>query len=871
MRARNSRVRALVVLLFSLLTLAVPTSALATTPPPASPDPAASSVPADVPADGATPGTTEPGATPSGSVAPSDGTSPTDVETLNPGEQIGQTEAKKKAPIVLIVTEAIRWRDVDAKSYPNVVAWAATGTMMNVVPQQRRSWTCPVDGWLAMSSGVPVTPRSIEEFPTCAEWDVAAGQQLRAFDPTFHKTQRAGVYAVLGKFGQELETEGIKVAPIGVSGAVITANAGGVVPANWIPAPSANSELAAAVAAATEENQLIVVDASDITLSQDPDRQAETMKKLAQAEPTNTDPAVNDAPDPDPLPQQINTFRQDQVESNLARLDAILAKLPSGTHAIVVSVQDVDMAASLQLGFDSYGPDQEGTPQRGLGWTPEVRQVGNVQLLSFLPTIADTLRIDFEGPKYQTTSRPSASTTPSASFASYVGDLADSADRATAIRGVRNQFIRSLSFAAIGFFLVSIVALSAPVGRRLFRYRAVGILWNLAGLTVSAVPVASHILTMTYAWWRSSNTEVSLIGGSWLLAFGIAIAARALLGHWKLGPFTLIMALTGGLILADVATGSRALADAPIGFNTLVGARFYGLGNEAFALEATGTLLTLAVLATVLVRFGLSRGVSAGIIGALGLAAAAIGVMPSMGADFGGVLAILPALAVLVLVVGGYELTLRRVLLVGGGAIGVAGAVAIADWMRPASVRTHLGAFVQSVLDGDAQSIIFRKIAVNIRLLQGSTHRLVVLAALLLFFIALIHVLFLKRASEDGKLGPVKKYWVQGWGWLTPSSEKVRVAVAETGPAPEDETPVPDDGAGTSAPAPDTIVASEPGINLTQEALRRGMAAVGICMAIAFAVNDSGIVLPGMSAILALPALSGLVAEHAGRQARAGK
>lgn len=36
------------------------------------------------------------------------------------------------------------------------------------------------------------------------------------------------------------------------------------------------------------------------------------------------------------------------------------------------------------------------------------------------------------------------------------------------------------------------------------------------------------------------------------------------------------------------------MADSPVGFNLLNAARFYGVGNEAFALLATGTLTVLA-------------------------------------------------------------------------------------------------------------------------------------------------------------------------------------------------------------------------------------------------------------------------------------
>ena len=42
----------------------------------------------------------------------------------------------------------------------------------------------------------------------------------------------------------------------------------------------------------------------------------------------------------------------------------------------------------------------------------------------------------------------------------------------------------------------------------------------------------------------------------------------------------------------------------------------------------------------------------------------------------------------------------------------------------------------------------------------------------------------------------------------------------------------------------------------TFEGLRLGLISLGVCMALAFGLNDSGIVLPGMAAILVIPGIA---------------
>src|SRR5690606_14389404 len=72
---------------------------------------------------------------------------------------------------------------------------------------------------------------------------------------------------------------------------------------------------------------------------------------------------------------------------------------------------------------------------------------------------------------------------------------------------------------------------------------------------------------------------------------------------------------------------------------------------------------------------------------------------PALGADIGGGLVLVPAGAVVVLAVAGTRLTWRRLLLTGLAGVVVVAGIGLLDWSGPPQDRSHLGTFVQSVLD----------------------------------------------------------------------------------------------------------------------------------------------------------------------------
>jgi hypothetical protein len=75
---------------------------------------------------------------------------------------------------------------------------------------------------------------------------------------------------------------------------------------------------------------------------------------------------------------------------------------------------------------------------------------------------------------------------------------------------------------------------------------------------------------------------------------------------------------------------------------------------------------------------------------------------------------------VLAMLLSRVRVTVVRLVAVLGAAVVAVGTVAVLDWMRPASDRSHLGRFVEQVLTGEAWTVISRKGQANLDILLRS-------------------------------------------------------------------------------------------------------------------------------------------------------
>ncbi|MFB6725500.1 hypothetical protein ACFCV3_35295 [Kribbella sp. NPDC056345] len=232
-------------------------------------------------------------------------------------------------------------------------------------------------------------------------------------------------------------------------------------------------------------------------------------------------------------------------------------------------------------------------------------------------------------------------------------------------------------------------------------------------LTQGGFFIAVFLSTAT-VWWRWPSPGFSLycvvLGISALFAvltqvflkryafLGIALAAYAIL-------------LVDGVLGTPLQFGSM-FTDGPV-----IGGRFYGFGNSTFATLAVAALVVAGWVAQKLIDK--SRVQAALAVLAIGGAAIVVDGRPGWGTDFGGIIALTPAVLLMAWLTWRGSITLRALIGVGVAGVLAVTAVAFLDYLRPADQRSHFGTFFARLLDGDVSDVLIRKLQMAVAFFNG--------------------------------------------------------------------------------------------------------------------------------------------------------
>ncbi|NAZ86334.1 hypothetical protein, partial [Kineococcus indalonis] len=687
----------------------------------------------------------------------------------------GTTPTAGTAPLVLVGFSGVRWQDVSATATP-ALASMVDGAIGTVAVRSVFTAACPGDGWLALSAG----RRATDSAGTSAEHVRAAcapvAEVVDGAQPdwaAYRAIAAAGTFGARpGLLGDALAAAGTRTLAVGPGAGVALARSDGrvdgYVPSAQAPTPAA---VGGYVQDALESGaQVVVVDAGRV---RDP-----------------ADLPADEEPPAGAVAEQVAAV--DAVVAAVQR--AVAASTGAGaTTLIAASTADAGRTAHLQFAA-ATGPRPGGGAYDGLLGSRSTRQTGIVQTTDLTPTVL-ALALGGDHGVAGLVGAPVTSTDAGASAAQREEKVRDLDAAAQAVQPLVAPFFSTWAASQLLLYAVATLALRRAWGGARGRRRVLSWLRALA-VVYGAVP-ASTFLANTLPWWRAGDsTGAHLLAVTAAVALYVAVVtAVALLGPWSrhpLGPLGVVGAVTAGVLAVDAGTGSRLITSSLNGLQPVVAGRFYGLGNQQFALFATGTLLLTVAVADHLLRAGRRRA-AVGAVVVLGVAA--VYVDGVLGSDFGGPPAIVPAFGLLALLVGGVRVTWRRVLLLGAGTLLVLAAISVADWLRPVDDQTHLGRFVQTLVDGGAWQVVERKAAQNLRILVGNWILSLVLA-LAAVFIAFVLV-------RPRVLG---------------------VAVLQRA---YDRHP----------------------------ALKPGCTALLVLLAVGFAVNDSGAAVPAVGAMLAVPLL----------------
>lgn len=168
------------------------------------------------------------------------------------------------------------------------------------------------------------------------------------------------------------------------------------------------------------------------------------------------------------------------------------------------------------------------------------------------------------------------------------------------------------------------------------------------------------------------------------------------------------------IIILDISTGSNLTKSSIMGYDPIIGARYFGIGNELLGVLLASMTLVLAYL--------LNKYNNKLLLIILPITVLLVG-HPNLGANVGGTISVLFASIIFIFLISDIRINFKRLLLTGLGVaivILVIGAIDIFINPNP----THLGKTILMIISNGPLSILsvlLRKLSVNIRLMKVST------------------------------------------------------------------------------------------------------------------------------------------------------
>lgn len=684
----------------------------------------------------------------------------------------GTTQDEPAGAVVLIGTGGIGWSDVDQETTPNLWLLLRDGSSAALSVRSVYSNTCPIDGWLGISAGAraaaprPGLARNPADRPCPGAPTVASGSVQQW--PSYLEAAAAERFdARLGLLGD-------------------TAAAGRA-------CVKAVAPYAAAGGARRDGRIEQYSDWSDQQMLED----------LNGCPMTLVD--VGSLRDPDDVVEgeQPDASRRQQLTEIDTRIGEVIEAGPNGADYVVASLSDAGRSERLRMVVargPHFGPGllvSPSTKQRGLAQAPDV--TATVLSAVGLP-VPDAVT----GSPLTSDPAPDNSERRAQARLTY---LADYDEASHDVHDLVEPFFTVFAYGQLAIYLLVLLVYKGRLGAERTRVKTLSRV-RVLSVAAASVPVSTFLANLL-PWWRFPVDMLSVVAAVALFVALIATAAlRGPWGRWALGPMAFVSATTMLVLAVDVMTGSRLQLSSLMGLQPVVGGRYYGMGNPTFALFATATILLCTAVSSMLVLAGRQRAAALA-VALIGGFAVVVDAMPFWGADGGGPPALVPGLVYLILAVLGLKLTWRRLLVLVLGVVGLFFVVAGADWLRPAPSRSHLGRFVQAIIDGNALDIVIRKGQQNVDILLGNAPLTLLVPAALLFVIYV-----LARPTSWGSRAMQRSY---------------------------DQAPT----------------------------LRAGLIALLVTLTIGFLINDSGVAIPAVGATLAVPLIVSVSVSYLLDEARA--
>ena len=687
------------------------------------------------------------------------------------GSNDSAATADPAGAVVLVGTGGIGWSDVDQETTPNLWMLLRDGSSAALSVRSVYSNTCPIDGWLGISAGSrAAAPRSGDERDPsnrpCPNDPAVANGSVLQWPSYLAAAEKERFDSRLGLLGDTAAAGTMCVKAVSPFAAVGGARRDGRIEqySDW-----------------SDQQMLEDLNACPITLVD-----------------------VGSLRDPSDLAEgeQTELTREQQLREIDARIGQVIEAGPNGADYVVASLSDAGLSERLRLVVargPHFGPGllvSQSTKQRGLAQAPDV--TATVLSVVGLP-VPDAV----SGAPLTSDPAPDNSERRAEARLTY---LADYDEASHDVHDLVEPFFTVFAYGQLAIYLLVLLVYKGRLGAERTRVKTVSRV-RVLSVAAASVPVSTFLANLL-PWWRFPVDMESVVAAVGLFVAIIATAAlRGPWGRWALGPMAFVSATTMLVLAVDVMTGSRLQLSSLMGLQPVVGGRYYGMGNPTFALFATATILLCTAVSSMLVSAGRQRAAALA-VALIGGFAVVVDAMPFWGADGGGPPALVPGLVYLILAVLGLKLTWKRLLLLVVGVVALFFVVAGADWLRPAPARSHLGRFVQAIIDGNALDIVVRKGQQNVDILLGNAPLTLLVPAALLFVIYV-----LARPTSWGSRAMQRSY---------------------------DQAPT----------------------------LRAGLIALLVTLTIGFLINDSGVAIPAVGATLAVPLIVSVSVSYLLEEAR---
>ncbi|MGL4913518.1 MAG: hypothetical protein ACRC3Y_13925 [Romboutsia sp.] len=220
------------------------------------------------------------------------------------------------------------------------------------------------------------------------------------------------------------------------------------------------------------------------------------------------------------------------------------------------------------------------------------------------------------------------------------------------------------------------------------------------------------------------KTPMTITAGILLTTAVLYVLGRTLFKKDDIKQMGFFAVITIAVITIDSIFGTYLMQNNIMSYDAIIGARYYGIGNEY-----EGVTIACAVFALgVLLYYKKVPKWLAAILSVMILITSAY---PSMGANVGGAISECVAYLLFILLIFDVKLDFKKVLLLGFAAVAVVVIFAILDIVTGSG--SHLGTFVQQILLNGPSVVIqtfSRKIQMNLKLAQTSVWVNILLAGI---------------------------------------------------------------------------------------------------------------------------------------------